>query len=452
MEDKQQLILERVHKLRTCEDVVKRAEKDNRTLTEQEQKDIVVLREDAAACQRKIDEIEKHEATVHQVEADVKALNTPSKRLAPAIEPGSTGSAEVTTIEVPGIRYSARKGFKSDVAAYKSGMWARAMLFGDQRAKRWCAEHVESRFMNTTTNTAGGALVPDEMSQVIIDLRESYGAFRRLAKVVPMGRDTLTVPRRTGGVTAHWTGEGTAITESQKTLDSIQLTAKKMGVLTPFSSELAEDAVIDLAGDLASEIAYAFAAKEDAAGFLGDGTNTYGNVHGLNVKLLAATAGWYRSVGGDTFAEVLALDLAGVMALLPEYARVRNNCKWICSSVADALVFGALTAAGGGNTIPTLESGRVQRSYMGFPIEIAQSMPSGAATDYSDKIMLAFGDLSLAATIGDRRNIELAVSTEYKFAEDLITIKGTQRVDIVVHDVGDTTVAGPVVGLVGAAG
>ena len=44
----------------------------------------------------------------------------------------------------------------------------------------------------------------------------------------------------------------------------------------------------------------------------------------------------------------------------------------------------------------------------------------------------------------------LAYSTDYKFAEDQIAIKGTERIDIVVHDVGDTTVGGPVVGLVTA--
>lgn len=448
--DKQDMVLERVHKLRTCEDITKRAEQENRELTPEEQKDCTVLIADAERIDKDIKAIEKSEEVAQSVREAVKCLAKPEKRLAPAIEPGSGGSVEAREIEVPGIRYSARKGFKSDASAYKSGMWARAMLFGDQRAKRWCAEHIESRFMNTTTNTAGGALVPDEMSQVIIDLREQYGAFRRNAKVEPMGRDTLTILRKTSGPTGYWVGEGIAITESQSALETFQLTAKKLGVLVGFSSELAEDAIIDLAGNLASDIAYEFAYKEDQAGFLGDGTNTYGGVVGLNVRLLAATAGWYRATL-DQFAEITVADLQGVQALLPEKARVKGNCKWYCSSVADALVFGNLTAAGGGNTIPTLESGRVQRSYMGYPIEICQSMPSGAATDYTNLIMLAFGDLSMAATIGDRRNIELAVSTEYRFAEDQIAIKGTERVDIVVHDVGDTSVAGPVVGLVGAA-
>ena len=44
----------------------------------------------------------------------------------------------------------------------------------------------------------------------------------------------------------------------------------------------------------------------------------------------------------------------------------------------------------------------------------------------------------------------LSYSTDYKFAEDQIAIKGTERIDVVVHDIGDTSNAGPVVGLITA--
>jgi HK97 family phage major capsid protein len=48
----------------------------------------------------------------------------------------------------------------------------------------------------------------------------------------------------------------------------------------------------------------------------------------------------------------------------------------------------------------------------------------------------------MAVTFGDRRGMTIARSTDYKFAEDLIAIKGTERFDIVAHDTGDTTNAG----------
>jgi hypothetical protein len=53
------------------------------------------------------------------------------------------------------------------------------------------------------------------------------------------------------------------------------------------STELAEDAVISIADDLAQEMGYAFAVAEDAAGWTGDGTSTYGGISGVKTKLAA---------------------------------------------------------------------------------------------------------------------------------------------------------------------
>jgi HK97 family phage major capsid protein len=60
-----------------------------------------------------------------------------------------------------------------------------------------------------------------------------------------------------------------------------------------------------------------------------------------------------------------------------------------------------------------------------------------------------FGDLSLAATLGDRRQITVGLSQDRYFVEDQIGIKATQRYDINVHDLGDTSDAGPLVALYG---
>ena len=63
--------------------------------------------------------------------------------------------------------------------------------------------------------------------------------------------------------------------------------------------------------------------------------------------------------------------------------------------------------------------------------------------------MLFFGDLSMAATFGDRRGMTIAVSTERYFELDQLAIKGTERFDIVAHGLGDNTNAGPIVALIG---
>ena len=61
----------------------------------------------------------------------------------------------------------------------------------------------------------------------------------------------------------------------------MQLTARKLMVLARMSSEVQEDAIIDLADTLAQEAAYAFAIKEDTVGFTGTGIGSDGGIVGV---------------------------------------------------------------------------------------------------------------------------------------------------------------------------
>jgi HK97 family phage major capsid protein len=63
--------------------------------------------------------------------------------------------------------------------------------------------------------------------------------------------------------------------------------------------------------------------------------------------------------------------------------------------------------------------------------------------------MAFFGDLSKSSALGDRRRLRIFRS-EHRFMDtDQIGITGTERFDIVNHDVGSTTAAGPIVALIG---
>jgi hypothetical protein len=55
----------------------------------------------------------------------------------------------------------------------------------------------------------------------------------------------------------------------------------------------------------------------------------------------------------------------------------------------------------------------------------------------------------LAAAVGERRVATIRKSDDRYFEQDQVGILGTERVDIVVHDAGDNTTAGPIVGLMG---
>ncbi len=384
-------------------------------------------------------------------EADKLAAE--SARTVTATEPAKKTSVPAAPKKVYALKHI--QGENNVERAHMAGAFWLAMA-GNEKAISRCRENgiVEVKALSEGINSAGGALVPSEVASEIIVLRNQYGLARRDLRVMPMGRDTMTIPKIVSGLTAYFTGEGVAATQSQPVWSNVGLTAKKSSILTVYSSELDEDAFVEIGDILTEEMAYAYAVLEDTCLFSGDGTSAYGGMTGLRTIFNAGVGSLAGAVdaasGHDTMAELDATDLAAVQGKLPQYVYTRGNPKWYCSQTMWANVFERLIGASGGVT-KDQASGRTVREYNGYPVEITPAMlaPASATTDASDVAMILFGDLNMSATMGDRRGVTISRSTEYKFAEDQIAIKGTERFDINCHNTGDTTTAGSIVALMG---
>jgi HK97 family phage major capsid protein len=360
-----------------------------------------------------------------------------------------TKSVKIDFPRVSSIKnfHGERAGRKADERAYRFAKWFTGAVLGVESAKQYCKDNgIQIKAHSEGTNYQGGYLVPDEFSNDIIDLREQYGVARRVSRVVPMGSDTLSIPRRAGGLTAYFVGEATAITESTKSWDQVNLVARKLGVLSLWSSELNEDAMVNIGDDLAGEIAYAFSNKEDDCFFNGDGTSTYGTINGVRNRLLdvfTSSGGTGLIVGaGNAYSELTLANFHSVIGALPLYAR--GGAQWVVSATFYDTVMHSLQTAAGGNTVADIANGGQQR-FLGYPVTLSQVMPSTTA---NSQVAALLGNFRLGSTFGDRRMLTLALSSDYKFAEDQLAIRGTERFDINIHDVGATGVAGPIVGLI----
>jgi HK97 family phage major capsid protein len=335
--------------------------------------------------------------------------------------------------------------------AYKAGTWYLATVWNNERAlaqcRGWGMDVRSLATQSSATPTAGGVLVPDLLLSTIIDLREQYGVFRQNAAVIPMASESVSIPRRTSGLTAYFVSDTTASTESTAGWDSVGMTAKELAVLVRYPMSLADDAVIAVADYLTNEIAYQFSVKEDQCGFIGDGTSTYGGIFGVATKINDGNhaASIYGAASGNVSFETLDLaDFVGAVAKLPEYARM-NQPAWYISSAGYASSMMNLMGVAGGNTVENI-AGEFRRTFLGYPVVISQVLNSTLGSDVS-KIKCLFGSLRLAAALGSRRDVTLTTSTERYFEYRQVAIQGTERFDINVHDVGDTSVAGPIVGL-----
>jgi len=315
---------------------------------------------------------------------------------------------------------------------------------GHKKSQENCKNHgIQIKAHTEGVNSQGGFLVPDEMAAELVTLREQYGVFRRNAKIYRMASDTLRIPRKNTGLTAYWVGEAIAGTESTMGFDSIQLVAHKLTALTTVSNELLEDSVIDLASDVANEIAYQFAFKEDDAGFNGDGTSSYGGIVGLK-NALTDTTYQVATSSTNTKAGVTKEEISTALAILPQWAFQRNNVKFYTNKSSFHAIFERLAQGVGGATMAELANGLAPR-YLGYPVEFSQAI--AYPSDADGNVAFYVGDLQQGCYLGDRRSTAIAFSDSAlnAFEQDERVVRGTQRVDIVCANVGSSTAAGAVV-------
>ncbi len=347
----------------------------------------------------------------------------------------------------------------AETKAYRFGQFFMASAVGNMKAQEYCRTHGlpltrdtsktgdDTKAMSENINAAGGFLVPEEFINDLILLQEEHGVVRQEFDSWPMTSDLAMVPRQTGGLTTFFVNDNNTITQSDLSFDQVQLTAKKLATLTKISSELAEDALINIGDRVAGQIARDFALKEDQAGFIGDGSATYSGITGAQIKIDDGThtAGISTAVTGNTAFGTLDLaDFNAVHGLLPQFAE--GNAKWYISKAGFHSSMERLTTAAGGNTRDTLANGKTQLMFLGYPVVIVQVMFS-TLTASTAQIVALFGDMTQAATFGDRRAPAIATSTEAFFTSDALAVRGTERFDINVHDLGDTSNAGPLVAL-----
>lgn len=306
---------------------------------------------------------------------------------------------------------------------------------------------IARRAQSEGIDTGGGFLVPNQFENSIIRIVEQFGVARRECQIIPMGSDTATIPRQTGEATVTFTGENTTATETEVTFDNITLVARKLMALTRISSELQEDAVVQVADIIATSFALGFITKEDGCLFLGDGTATFGGIFGLSPKFQDGNhaGGKDETAGIDKFSEITDTHLLSLMAKTPFQPAFDE--KWYISKAGSLLSMGRLLRAIGGNEVKDL-AGAIPQFYMGAPIVIAQVMPQTDGA-INEKAMMYFGNMRQACIFGDRRGITIDVDGSRYFDADQIAIRGKERFDIVVANIGDSSKAGPLVTRIG---
>ena len=187
----------------------------------------------------------------------------------------------------------------------------------DPDEANWIAGKVgiKTKALGTISDIAGGSLVGFPVLGELIDLQRNLEVFAAAGAqevaLPPNGR--LQFPKLTGGSTAYWVGESTAVTESAPATGNLDLQAKKLGVLVKVNNELLRFASPSAEGLIRLDMARTAALKADLAMLEGTGgTQIKGLLSYSDIATLTAGS---PGTDGDTFA---AQDVAKMHAKLPD--------------------------------------------------------------------------------------------------------------------------------------
>ena len=378
----------------------------------------------------------------------VKGSKAPHAAIADNDEPVSGGTPQRFSIG-NNVKKAYQAKIKSGRAVFHDadqaeafGSWARLALLGtyDYGSQKRADIEICRKTQVEFNNQLGGALVPIEFLPNLVWLTEQYGIARKVANVVPMSRDVMTVPRKTGLASMVPIAEAGTITGLDNSYNNVTLTAKKYGVLYQISRELMADSAINIADDVARSIAESQAIAEDNAYFLGDGTSTYANQVGLTAALPASAY-----LTGVAWGSLAVSDFTTAMGRVENVNPAR--LAFVCSRQFFAQVM--LKVDKTANQFKELTMGGLggDATFLGYPVFFSQVMPKATGSNVKS---CYFGDFTGGTMLGDRRQLEIQTSDQFYFNADSLAVRGTSRFCVDIHGDGRGSTYGPIVCIQGA--
>lgn len=152
--------------------------------------------------------------------------------------------------------------------AIQTGDWSDAKL-----EKAVFDETKEKAGQNTQDNSAGGFIVPREVSQDIIELLRPESVLIKLGATVlsDLSGGSWEVPAGKGGIVTYWVGEGLSVTESEESFGQVILRPKEIAAMVRMSLNFAKRARPDAENYIRGRLAQELALAIDLAGFMGTG-------------------------------------------------------------------------------------------------------------------------------------------------------------------------------------
>lgn len=273
-------------------------------------------------------------------------------------------------------------------------------------------------------SSSGNPFLPAGQANTFYDrLRAAAVVLRAGPQILPVEDTTLRVPGLSASVTVSAIGENTAITPSDPTFTSVTLTPRKLAALTLAANEALDDSNPGLREIVANDLVRQTATTLDLQ-FL-EGSGTAPNMRG------------FRNMSGTTQATVGGAN--GGTPTLDDFATAVQNLETANANLERAAWFMSGRTWGTVRKIKDTQSryqlspdpgADASKSLFGVPVYLSSQIPTtetvGTSTDTSHVILADMSQI----VVGQRKQVEVALSSDYAFNADQTAIRVLGRFDI----------------------
>jgi HK97 family phage major capsid protein len=348
-------------------------------------------------------EIADLDGKIDRHEKAVKAAATLSEPVKPvAVE----GALKATVPAAPKAEKGLRFGAAMRALAASGGSREGAVAV----AERWGHSGLFAQ-QSGLTGPAGGFLIPEDVSNEIIELLRPASVVMSFNPVImPMDNGNLTMNRISVGTTSSYIGELQDTPATGVQFGQIKLSSKKLAALVPISNDLLASASTAADAVVRDDLVLSMATRMDLAFLRGAGTQF--TPLGMRNQLVGTAFATTNILSANVTVNLVnvtndlgKLELALMQANIP-----MTRAGWIMAP-RTAIFLTNLRDGNGNYAFPEMQLGQLR----GKPVRTTTQVPVnlGSGTNESEIYLADFAHV----VVGEQQGIELAISTEAAYRD-----------------------------------
>jgi HK97 family phage major capsid protein len=332
---------------------------------------------------------------------------------------------------LPGLEAEAKNfSLQRAINAIVTGDWSRAGF------EREVFQQAEKRTaMSAGSDPAGGYIVPNELLTDFIEYLRAKPVVANMGATILTGLTGVPVeiPKQTGGATAYWVGENSAITESSLTFGQIALSPKQVSGLVKLSNRLLRLSNPSVEGMIRNDLQAVLANAIDLAALRGSGASNepIGIANTANINTVTIGTGNGGAITFDKMYDMqyeLQLDNAftGKLGYIFHPVTRRNLLQTKVAQYSGQ--------TDGDYIIQPMVSDSQLKAWMGFDYGMSTQVPINLTTGTATTTEIYFANWA-ELIIGQWGGLEIMASKETSdaFEKNQTWVRIIQEVDIAVR-------------------